>query len=541
MAESLTQASVLVADDAQTVRQSVRLTLGQIGITRVDLASSVGETRRRLKNAEYDVVLCDYHFGEGMNGQELLEELRRTGELPLTTVWFMITAEASYEKVVAVAEVGPDDYLIKPFSGARLSDRLLLAWDKKQMLRPLYEKIGYGDTAGAIAMAQELLNTTSAQAYQADLQRLLSTLLLEDGQLDAARKVFEEILQKRVVPWAKLGLARVHNRQSRKDEAEAILKSAISDHGQYVDAYEELAALYMADGRLEEAMSIYEQCLSIAPNNISRLQKAGNLASMLGQPAKARALLERAVTQGGNSSALAPETVLQLALAAKRDGAHADADRYLRMLNELAKRKESFAAEVVGTLAASLYSGKVSDLDALETLGKDAEFTLELAVSAIMTADFICPPSSASEQANPAAAPYRWLQPLGERFITSKYISGLLEGAAGQRHAWAAYLQKLGSDIAEINKQGVQLMLAERHAEAVERLVQLAQRTHNHRLMLSAAHAIVRYLKTGSVPTRERNQLLGVGNDFLARLYGTIEAGVLYNLQQDLDHFASTR
>ncbi|WP_148716082.1 response regulator [Chitinolyticbacter meiyuanensis] len=541
MADSLAQASVLIADDAQTVRQSVRLTLGQIGITRVDLASTVGETRRRLKNAQYDVVLCDYHFGEGMNGQELLEELRRTGELPLTTVWFMITAEASYEKVVAVAEVGPDDYLIKPFTGARLSDRLILAWDKKQLLRPLYETIGYGDTTGAIAMARELLDTTSAQPYRADLQRILSTLLLEDGQLDAARQMFEEILQKRVVPWARLGLARVYNRQSRKDEAEALLKSAIGEHGQYVDAYEELAALYMADGRLEEAMAVYEQCLSIAPNNVTRLQKAGNLASMLGQPAKARALLERAVNQGGNSSALAPETVLQLALAAKRDGAHSDADRYLRMLNEVAKRKESFAAEVVGTLAASLYSGKASDLDALERLAQDAEFTLELAVSAIMTADFICPPSLAGEQANPLAAPYRWLKPLGERFITSKYISGLLEGAAGQRQAWAEYLQKLGSDIADINKLGVQLMLAERHAEAVERLVEVARRTHNHRLMLSATHAIVRHLKADTVPSRDRNLLLNTANDFLARLYGTIEAGVLYSLQQDLDHFASFR
>lgn len=112
MPPDLSQAHVLVADDAPTVRQSIRLTLAQAGITRVDTANSIGETRRRVRNGNYDVVLCDYHFGEGMNGQELLEELRRSGELPLSTIWFMITAEASYEKVVAVAEVGPDDYLI---------------------------------------------------------------------------------------------------------------------------------------------------------------------------------------------------------------------------------------------------------------------------------------------------------------------------------------------------------------------------------------------------------------------------------------------
>ncbi|TJZ73289.1 response regulator [Chitiniphilus eburneus] len=538
MAVALTQASVLVADDAQTVRQSIRLTLGHLGITRVDLTSSIGETRRRLKNGQYDIVLCDYHFGEGMNGQELLEELRRTGELPLTTVWFMITAEASYEKVVAVAEVGPDDYLIKPFTGARLSDRLALAWEKKQFLRPLYERITHGDTSGALQMARDLLTTTTDIPYRNDLQRLLSTLLLEDGQLDAARKVFEEILQRRVVPWARLGLARVYNRQSRKDEAEAMLKSAIDEHAQYVDAYEELAALYMADGRLDEAMAVYDQSLSIAPNNVSRLQKAGNLASMLGQPAKARAMLERAVTYGGNSSALAPETVLQLALAAKRDNAHGDADRYLRMLSEIGRRKESFAGQVVGMLANALFSGRALDLDPLADFVAANEFTLELAVSAIMTADFICAPTVPGERANPGNAPYRWLRPMAERFITSKYISGLLEGACGQRAAWAEYVRRLGTDIAELNKQSVQLMLAGRFAEAVERAVDAARRTHNNRLMLSATHAIVRYLKSQDVSLRERNLLLQTADDFLGRLHGVIEEGVLYSLSDDIDRLA---
>ena len=102
------------------------------------------------------------------------------------------------------------------------------------------------------------------------------------------------------------------------------------------DAYEELATLYMAEGRMEEAMAVYDKCIAISPNNVSRLQKAGNLANMMGDPGKARQLLERAVFCGGNSSALSPETVLQLALAAKQDGALGDADKYLRMAQELA-------------------------------------------------------------------------------------------------------------------------------------------------------------------------------------------------------------
>ena len=165
MAADITQARVLVADDAPTVRQSVRLTLAHAGIQKADTANSVGETRRRVRSGNYDIVLCDYHFGEGMSGQELLAELRRSGELPLSTIWFMITAEASYEKVVSVAEVGPDDYLLKPFTSAQLAERLQLAWQKKAFLRPVLEKIAAGDTSN--------LGDTSTLADPAVVDKLL--------------------------------------------------------------------------------------------------------------------------------------------------------------------------------------------------------------------------------------------------------------------------------------------------------------------------------------------------------------------------------
>ena len=256
MAVDLSQAHVLIADDAPTVRQSVRMTLAQAGITRVDAANSIGETRRRVRNGDYDVVLCDYHFGEGMNGQELLEELRRSGELPLSTIWFMITAEASYEKVVAVAEVGPDDYLIKPFTSAILADRLYIAWQKKSFLRPVLEKINAGDVDGAITAGMTAL--PNAGNYRIDLLRLLSNLLLEAGRLDEAKAMFEEILGCKVVPWAKLGLAKALSRQGNNTQAESMLQAAILAHAHYVDAYEELAALYVAEGRVDEAMGVLD-------------------------------------------------------------------------------------------------------------------------------------------------------------------------------------------------------------------------------------------------------------------------------------------
>ncbi|SMC25222.1 Tetratricopeptide repeat-containing protein [Andreprevotia lacus DSM 23236] len=530
------EARVLVADDASVVRQSVRMTLSQSGISRVDTAASVGETRRRLKNGVYDVVLCDYYFGEGTTGQELLEEMRHTGELPLGTIWFMITAEASYEKVVAVAEVGPDDYLIKPFTSAKLTDRLKVAWDKKQFFRPVYDKIEQNDPNGAIEVLRDILEV--AEQYRNDALRLLSNLLLQTGRLDEARVLLEEVLQNRVVPWAKLNLARVLNKQGNKTQAEAALQAAINDHAQYVDAYEELANMYMTEGRLDEAMAVFDKCLSMTPNNVSRLQKAGNLANMMGDSNKARQLLEKAVTCGGNSSVLAPETVLQLALAARRDQASADAEKYLKMVSGICQREETLKNRVVGALASALFSGKAEALNDVAEMLSRPDFTLELAVNWIMTADQVCPPTVDGEQANDNVPPYKWLAALARRFITTKYISGMLESAASQRPAWAHYIQQVGQDVSDLNRDGVQVLMKNQFSEALAKLLPAAESTYNHRLMLSATHAGIKAMQAGEVADGARRKLILTLDQFLERLEGMTDEGVLYSMRNDLNQLS---
>ncbi len=533
MATDLTQANILIADDAPTIRQSIRMTLAQIGMARTDTANSIGEARRRIRNNDYDIILCDYHFGEGMNGQELLEELRRSGELSLSTIWFMITAEASYEKVVAVAEVGPDDYLIKPFTGALLSTRLQSAWSRKAFLRPILDKIHAGDTDGAIANALAVL--PEAGNNRADLIRLLSNLLVEAGRLDEAKQLFEETLSSKVVPWAKLGLAKVLARQGSQRQAESMLQAAILSHAQYVDAYEELATLYMAEGRMEEAMAVYDKCIAISPNNVSRLQKAGNLANMMGDPGKARQLLERAVFCGGNSSALSPETVLQLALAAKQDGALGDADKYLRMAQELAKRDDAVINRFIGKLAGAIFQNKPDALAELEQYLTHSDITQEAAVGFLMTANIICPPSVPGEQATATLPPYKWIGIIARRFITTKHISNLLEAAVTQRPAWQNYIAVCGADITEMNNQGVQLMLKKRLDDAMQLLLPQAQNTRNNRLMLSASHAALKYLKENELSTKEHEQICNTVSDFIERLKGTLDEGARLNLRTELE------
>ena len=142
----------LVVDDYPGMRSSLRLTLSNFGVTKVQLAANAAEAIYQVKNKPYDFILCDYNLGDGRDGQQLLEELRHGNLISVETVFMMVTAESYYEKVVATAELAPDDYMIKPFSAEVLCHRLKSILLRKRAFRDVFRHF----------LAQELEDAISA-------------------------------------------------------------------------------------------------------------------------------------------------------------------------------------------------------------------------------------------------------------------------------------------------------------------------------------------------------------------------------------------
>src|SRR3569832_1141859 len=113
----------LVVDDSPGMRNALRLTLSNFGITKIQMVANAAEAIFQIKNRSYDFILCDFTLGVGRDGQQLLEELRHGNLIALETVFMMVTAESYYEKVVATAELAPDDYMIKPNSAEKQSSQ----------------------------------------------------------------------------------------------------------------------------------------------------------------------------------------------------------------------------------------------------------------------------------------------------------------------------------------------------------------------------------------------------------------------------------
>jgi DNA-binding NarL/FixJ family response regulator len=90
-----------------------------------------------LERHSYDAVLCDLHLGQGLNGQQILEEARHRQLLAPHTVWLMVSAEKTAEMVTGTVESRPDDYLIKPITETLLFTRLTRQMARKQLLAPI--------------------------------------------------------------------------------------------------------------------------------------------------------------------------------------------------------------------------------------------------------------------------------------------------------------------------------------------------------------------------------------------------------------------
>ncbi|MBK6742410.1 MAG: response regulator [Hydrogenophilales bacterium] len=130
--------AVLVIDDHPGMRASLRMTLSNFGVTKTDMSQGAFDAVHRIKQRKYDVIVCDYNLGEGRDGQQLLEELRHSKLISLATVFLMVTAERTYEKVMSAVELAPDDYLIKPFTAEALQQRLNQVLKKKAAFAPVY-------------------------------------------------------------------------------------------------------------------------------------------------------------------------------------------------------------------------------------------------------------------------------------------------------------------------------------------------------------------------------------------------------------------
>jgi len=114
----------LVIDDSRAMRRILGDMMRELGFDVTEAANGrLGLDQLKLGPTP-DVVLVDWNMPE-MNGLEFVQAVRAEGrfdELPL----MMVTTETEIDKMTAALVDGVNEYVMKPFDRATISEKLQL-------------------------------------------------------------------------------------------------------------------------------------------------------------------------------------------------------------------------------------------------------------------------------------------------------------------------------------------------------------------------------------------------------------------------------
>ncbi len=309
----------LIVEDQEASRKSLHMSLQAMGGSSIDMAQSHFEAIARIKANIPDVIICDYALGNGRTGQQLLEELRRRENLPEAVVFVMVTAERAYEQVVAVVELTPDDYIIKPFSPEMLRTRLERVIRKKIIFGDYYRARSADQHDQALLQLDAILRSEDSAPYRYEIMRCRADTLMASGKIDEAVQQYESILAIHTFPWAKVGLARALRLKNRLVEARKTIEDVITEAPNYFDAYDLKADICCDQGDYAEAQATLTQISAKTPRNYQRKRALSEAAVLNGDFDTARKVINEVIANDtlSNSSI---EDCLTLARAAIDQG-----------------------------------------------------------------------------------------------------------------------------------------------------------------------------------------------------------------------------
>ena len=122
---------ILIIEDEASIRRVLHKILSEENDTyQVEEAEDGAQGFEKIKNTDYDLVLCDIKMPK-MDGEELLEAVKKIKpEIPIV----MISGHGDMETAINTMRLGAFDYISKPPDLNRLLNTVRNALDKKQLV-----------------------------------------------------------------------------------------------------------------------------------------------------------------------------------------------------------------------------------------------------------------------------------------------------------------------------------------------------------------------------------------------------------------------
>ena len=113
----------LIVDDSRFVRGYLRGLLEEKGIECAEAGDGQAGMDQLNSGVPFELALVDWNMPV-MNGLEMLKQMRAEGFSEVKVM--MVTTEAENDFIIRALDAGADEYMMKPFDGEALNEKLAL-------------------------------------------------------------------------------------------------------------------------------------------------------------------------------------------------------------------------------------------------------------------------------------------------------------------------------------------------------------------------------------------------------------------------------
>ncbi len=268
---------VLVIEDYAVMRKSIKHMLNTINFQYIFEAENGVAAISAMEKQRFDIVICDYHLGDGKNGQQILEEARYKKLISFDTLFIIISSHQTTNFVLSTIEIKPDEYLTKPFNPQQLLRRIEKSQSRKKHIAQIERELDKENPAKAIQQCDYLLEQ-SQLAYQSALHKIRAELAIHIGDFEKASQIYQSTLQKRDLVWAKIGLGIVAYHKQQFAQAIETFENIIEDTPMMIECYHWLSLCYQSQDRNSDALKILARACELSPNSLSSQKKLAHMA-----------------------------------------------------------------------------------------------------------------------------------------------------------------------------------------------------------------------------------------------------------------------
>lgn len=113
---------ILVVDDSQIFRESLKKILAEFGYQDIQEAVDGREALSKLGQGRLDLVILDWEM-PNLSGLEVLREIRSSDKTKGTPV-IMCTSHSDKKSIVEAMRAGVNGYILKPFEKETIKEKL---------------------------------------------------------------------------------------------------------------------------------------------------------------------------------------------------------------------------------------------------------------------------------------------------------------------------------------------------------------------------------------------------------------------------------